>query len=69
MEKAVLEGLIKQGAKVKGILYPDMLYIQAVKMVIDKSVLFGLLSNTDVHMGDIILRFCPYCGRDLTTNI
>lgn len=65
MEAAVLKGEIKQGGLVDNVPDNDVLYIHAVTMIVDKSHLFGLLGNTDVHYEDIIMDHCIFCGKEL----
>ena len=65
MENAVLEGTIKNHEIVDQKKEYNAVTIEAIKLRIDKSVLFGLLRRADIVSKDIICKFCPFCGREL----
>ena len=69
MEHSVLEGTVKNHEIVEKKQEFNAMVIEAIKLRIDKSVFFGLLRRADIVSKDIILKFCPFCGRELEGNI
>lgn len=69
MENSVLEGTIKNHEIVDKKQEFNAMVIEAIKLRIDKSVFFGLLRRADIVSKDLILKFCPHCGKKLESNI
>lgn len=66
MENAVLEGTVKNGDIInKKWSLKNVNYMEVVKYIVDKSLLFGLLARTDINTKDIVLTYCPFCGRQI----